>query len=176
MKTNINFGLAIASQTSDSMPIIFESPNFIVESAEKPFVSRTDGGDIRIKIKDQSITDRTKITPKVAIEFMRLTMIVGEAMEIVMNQQGIPVVKINYQDMGNWAYKRGEKPFFHIHIFGRAKNAVYQPFPEAVYLPDRSTGFYDSFEPLNENDVKEIKKYIEKLFKETRFSDKEWGI
>jgi len=158
------------------MALIFESPNFIVEASDRPLVSRTDGGDIRIKIKDISITDRTKVTPKIAIEFMRLTMIVGQALEIVMNQQGIPVVKINYHDMGNWAYKKGEKPFFHLHIFGRAKNAVYQIFPEAVYLPDRSTGFYDKFEPLNENDVVEIKKYIEKLFQEDRFADALWGL
>lgn len=156
--------------------LIFESANFIVESAEKPFVTRTDGGHIRIIVKDISITDRTKITPKMAIELMRLTMIVGQALEVVMNQQGVPVVKINYQDSGNWAYKTGEKPFLHIHIFGRAQNAVYQIFPEAVYLPDRSSGFYDKFEPLNENDVVEIKKYIEKLFLENRFSDQAWGL
>lgn len=156
--------------------LIIESPNFVVESAEKPLVTRDDGGDIRIKVKDESITDRTKITPKIAIELIRLTMIVGEALEVVMNQLGIPVVKVNYHDMGNWAYKKGEKPFLHIHVFGRAQNAVYQIFPEAVYLPDRSTGFYDKFEPLNENDVIEIKEYIEKLFLEDRFSDQAWGL
>lgn len=156
--------------------LIFESANFIVESAKKPFVTRTDGGDIRVEIKDKSITDRTKLSPQIAIEFMRLTMIIGEAMEVVMNQLGIPVVKINYHDMGNWAFKIGEKPIFHMHIFGRAKNAIYQPFPEAVYLPDKSTGFYDKFEPLNENDVKEIKNYIEKLLKDSRFADTLWGL
>ena len=156
--------------------LIFESPNFIVEAAKNPFVTRLDGGDIRVEIKDKSITDRTKLSPKIAIEFMRLTMIIGEAMEVVMNQQGIPVVKINYHDMGNWAFKIGKEPIFHIHIFGRAKNSIYQPFPEAIYLPDRSTGFYDKFEPLNENDVVEIKNYIEKLFKEDRFADTLWGL
>ena len=158
------------------MALIFESPNFIVESVEKPLVTRTDGGDIRIKVKDESITDRTKISPKMAIELMRLTMIVGEALEKVMNNLGVPIIKVNYHDMGNWAYKKNQKPFLHIHVFGRAKNAVYQPFPQAVYLPDRSTGFYDKFEPLNENDVAELKNYIDKLFLENRFSDKEWGI
>ena len=92
------------------MALIYETKNFIVESHEKPFVTRTDGGHIRIKVKDKSITDRTKLSPKTAIELMRLTMIVGEAMEKGMNKRGINVIKINYQDMGNWAYKKGEKP------------------------------------------------------------------
>lgn len=129
--------------------IFHETKNFIVESHEKPFISRTDGGHIRIRVKDDSITDRTKLDPKTAIELMRLTMIVGVAMEIAMNNLGIPVVKINYQDMGNWAWKTNTKPFFHIHVFGRASNAVKKIWPESVYLPDRGTRFYDGFEPLN---------------------------
>ena len=74
------------------MVTIYTSENFIVESHEKPFISRTDGGHIRIKIKDKSITDRTKLTQKQAIELMRLTMIVGESLEKGMNKQKIPVV------------------------------------------------------------------------------------
>jgi hypothetical protein len=42
---------------------IFETESFIVESHEQPFVSRTDGGHIRIRVKDDSITDRTKLDP-----------------------------------------------------------------------------------------------------------------
>jgi len=43
-----------------------------------------------------------------------------------MNDQAIPVVKINYEDLGNWAFKRNERPVLHLHIFGRAENAVGQ--------------------------------------------------
>ena len=51
-------------------------------------------------------------------------MLVGEAFQNAMNNRGVPIVKINYEDLGNWAYSpehkaRGEKPHFHIHIFGR---------------------------------------------------------
>ncbi len=154
--------------------IISETDNFIVETHEKPFVSRNDGGHIRIKIKDESITDRTKLSPKTAKELMRLTMVVGEAFEKAMNCRGIPVIKINYQDMGNWAYKRGEKPFLHIHVFGRAKNSIKQPFPESVYLPDRSTGFYDGFEPLDDEDVMEIRKQIQVVEKQEKYNLENW--
>lgn len=158
------------------MAIFFETENFIVESHDQPFVSRTDGGHLRIRSKDTRITDRTKLLPKQAIELMRLTMIVGEALELAMNKQGIPVVKVNYQDMGNWAFKEGEKPILHIHVFGRAKNAVKQPYPESVYLPDRSTGFYKGFETLSEKDVQEIKAEMDRIFQEKRFSSSSWSL
>jgi diadenosine tetraphosphate (Ap4A) HIT family hydrolase len=158
------------------MALIFETDNFIVESHDKPFVSRTDGGHVRIKIKDESIADRTKLNPRQAIELMRLTMIVGEAMEVAMNKLGIPVIKINYQDMGNWYAKTGGKPFLHVHIFGRATNAVHQPWPESVYLPDRKTGFYDSFEPLNDVDRAEILREVNVISTMEKFLSEKWRL
>ena len=158
------------------MAQIYLTENFIVESHEKPFVSRTDGGHIRIRIIDTSIPDRTHLKPAVAIELMRLTMIVGEAMEKGLNNRGIKVVKINYQDMGNWAFKTGEKPFLHVHVFGRTFDAKDQVFPESVYLPARESGFYDKFEPLNKEDILEIQKQIEKLLQQEKYQLSEWGL
>lgn len=156
------------------MAQIYETKNFIVESHEKPFVSREEGGHIRIRIKDNSITDRTKLDAATAIELMRLTMIVGEAMEKAMNSVGITVVKINYQDMGNWAYKNGKQPFLHIHVFGRVVGATHQPYPESVYLPDRSTGFYEGFKPLNETDIKVIQQEIEAIKSLDKYQENKW--
>lgn len=157
------------------MVTIYTSPNFVVESFETPHVDRNDGGHIRIYPK-QEILDRTELTPVLAKEFMRLTMVVGKAMKIAMTKQGLTIMRINYQDMGNWTYKLGKTPFFHLHIYGRAKEAKYQPYQEAVQLPDRSTGFYDKFKPLTKSDGLEIKKQIELIFKEKKYDDKEWGI
>lgn len=156
------------------MAIFYETENFIVESHEQPFVSRQDGGHVRIRVKDKNVTDRTRLEPKVAIELMRLTMIVGEALEKAMNIRGVPVVKINYQDMGNWAFKTGDTPFLHIHVFGRASNSTKQIWPESVYLPDRGTGFYDNFEPLNVEDMSEIKNQIELIESKEKYQLKNW--
>lgn len=157
------------------MALIYETKHFIVESHEKPFVDYEDWGHIRIRIKDdfkENITDRTKLNPKQAIEYMRLSMIVWEALEKIMNQENIPVIKINYQEMGNWyAKEQWWKPFLHEHIFGRSENAKKQPRPESVYLPDRKTGFYDWFRPLLENHIKWIKAEIEKLFEQEKYKD-----
>ncbi len=156
---------------------IYETKNFIVESFDEntPHVSREEGGHIRIRPKIE-LSDRTELPPELAIECMRLTMIVGKALETAMNKQGIEIVRVNYHDMGNWAFKKNNKPYFHIHVYGRAKGAIKQPYQEAVYLPDRSIGFYEDFKPLNEIDVKLIKEEIEKIFKQEKYQDKNWHL
>lgn len=157
------------------MALIYETKNFIVESNEKPFVSREEGGHIKIKVKDEAISDRTKLNPEQAKEFIRLSMIIGEALEKAMKLRGIDIIKINYQDMGNWYYKNGGKPLFHYHIFGRVLGASKQPFPESVYLPDRATGFYDGFVPLDDQDIKEIQNQIEIISQQPKYSLKNWN-
>lgn len=138
------------------MALIYESSNFTIESHDQPFVDRLEGGHIRIMPKIK-VEDRTKLSPGLAKELMMLTMLVGEALPLAMKRRGVEIGRINYQDMGNWG------PFLHIHIFGRAKNATVQKYGEAVYLPQRSTGFYDTFKPLNEGDIIEIRQEIKRL-------------
>ena len=157
------------------MAFIYETENFEVITHERPFVSRTDGGHIKI-VSKAGVEDRTKLKPAEAVELMRLTMLIGEAFQIAMNNIGIPVVKINYQDLGNWAYKTNTKPHLHIHLFGRAENAKVQVFPEAVYLPARETGFYDGFEHLKEEDILEIQEQIKKLEKKDKYNIQNWKL
>lgn len=158
-----------------TMALIYETKNFTVEVKAPVFVSREEGGHIRI-IAKRKVTDRTKLTPKEAVEFMRLTILVGEAMEQGLKKRGINIIKINYEDLGNWAFKRGEKPQFHMQIFGRTADAKIQKFPDAVYLPDLSTGFYDEFKPLNKADIEAIQKELAKLETEEKYQLKSWGL
>ena len=151
--------------------IVYETEHFIVEAFGRPHISREEGGHLRIKPK-KYYENRSELPPREAIEVMRLTMIVGEALKTAMNNRGVPVVRVNYHDMGNWAYKREEEPFFHIHVYGRAKNAVVQVWPEAMHLPDRSTGFYDKFLPLNEEDIEEIKKQISIVNEKDKYNER----
>jgi len=157
------------------MTIIYESKNFIVEVMDFPLVDRMDGGHIRISPK-KHLLDRTEMDSKLAIEFIRLTIVVGKAMKKGLINRGIKIMRINYQEMGNWAFKTGRPPYFHIHIFGRAEDAKYQLFPEAVSLPPRESGFYDEFKPLNKQDIKIIKELIESSLKTSKFSDNKWGL
>jgi diadenosine tetraphosphate (Ap4A) HIT family hydrolase len=154
---------------------IFQTKNFIVEAVEKPHVSRTDGGHIKISPKVRFL-DRTKLSPELAIELMRLTMVTGEAMTTALNQRGIDVGRINYQDNGNWSVFKPEGPYLHIHLYGRAKSAKVHKWGDACCFPKRETGFYDSFEPLDDRDVEEIKKQIESILKEDKYQDNNWHL
>ncbi|MBR9705436.1 hypothetical protein GOV14_00210 [Candidatus Pacearchaeota archaeon] len=159
------------------MAMIYESENFFVEAFETPHVDRDDGGHIKIHPKVR-VTDRQQLSSKQAIELMRLTIVVGQAMTKVMNEHGVDIERINYQDNGNWAVFEPEGPPLHIHLYGRAKSAKIQKYGQACYFPhrDEKPEYYKDFKPLNKEDVKDIRKEIKKLLKNQKFSDHEWGF
>ncbi|HQM15666.1 MAG TPA: hypothetical protein PLM16_00445 [Candidatus Woesebacteria bacterium] len=64
----------------------------------------------------------------------------------------------------------------HVHVFGRATTAKCQRWPEAVFLPDRSSGFYDNFQSLTVQDMQVIKTIMINKFAETRYSDQNWKL
>lgn len=153
---------------------IYRTENFTVHPHPKPFISREEGGHLRVMVLDTSIQDCTMLTPRQAIEYIRLYSMMGEALQKGMNKRGIPVIKINYQEMGNWNYKKKKMPILHMQIFGRVIGVKYQPYPESVYLPDRSSGFYDHFKPLNNEDLEAIKTEIVILEKSDKYQLKNW--
>lgn len=155
------------------MSFIYQTENFIVEAPEQPLVTRTDGGHITITPKIR-INDRTLLAPKLAIELMYLTMLIGEAMTNGLKQRGIDIGRINYQDNGNWGVFKPEGPYMHYHLYGRATNAKIHKYGEACYFPFRETGFYNEFEPLNEGDVEAIQKQIEVLLTQERYQLSSW--
>ena len=157
------------------MAQIYETENFIVEAVEKPHVDRLDGGHIKIAPK-KHLVDRTQLSPKLAIEYMRLTMLIGEAMTVGLNNREIDIGRINYQDNGNWSVFKPEGLYFHLHLYGRAKSAKTHKYGDACYFPQRETGFYDNFEPLNDEDVKEIRKQIEIVLQQEKYKLENWGL
>lgn len=156
----------------DASDIIYETPHFLLTRAARPFVSREEGGHLRIFATRTEIAERRDFTPEEAVEFIWLSSASGQALERAMNQRGVNVVKINFHEMGNWPFKTGDPVRFHEHIFGRAKDSVHQIFPEAVQLPDRSSGFYDEFQPLNSDDLAAIKTALQDIFQTPHFSNR----
>ena len=159
------------------MALIYETENFTVEAPDKPHVDRDDGGHIKIVPKVQ-VVDRQQLSPKLAIELMRLTIVVGQAMTTAMNRRGVDIGRINYQDNGNWTVLKRGGAYFHIHLYGRAKSAKYHKYGQACYFPhrDENPEYYARFKPLNQGDVEAIRKEIEKLFKQEKFSDSKWRL
>ncbi len=144
------------------MTQIYETEHFTLETPNTVFVDRDEGGHIKI-ISKINVSDRTKLTAEQAIEYMKLSMVAGEALTNVMRKQGVDIGIVNYQEMGNWSVFKPEGVILHLHIFGRAKTATKQKYGDAVQLPHKETGFYDAFKPLNDNDISEMKMEIERL-------------
>lgn len=59
---------------------IYETENFVVAVPKVPHIPRTDGGHLWIRGKKEYFESRNELTPKLAIEVMRLTMLMSEAM------------------------------------------------------------------------------------------------
>lgn len=153
---------------------IYETTNFKVEVVPKPHISREEGGHLRIKSKEKYFSSRMDFESNEAKEVMRLSMMAGEALKRAMILRGVPIVRINYMEAGNWAAKSGKPFFFHIHVYGRAENAKIQIWPEAVQLPARDTGFYDKFLPLDIEDIEELKKQFSIIENEEKYKLCNW--
>jgi len=154
---------------------IYETENFYIQAAKRPFIDRSEGGHLYLYPK-VDLRDRTQLSPSLAVEYMKLSMIAGEALISGMARRGVDVGIVNYQDMGNWGVFKPEGPSLHMQIYGRATTATIQKYGDAVQLPHRETGFYDSFEPLTAEDVAEIKADIEALLKTEKYSSRWSGI
>lgn len=153
---------------------ISATENFEIQAASRPFVDRSEGGHIYI-FPIVPVRDRTLLSPALAIEYMKLSMIVGEALKSAMSRRGVDIGIVNYQDMGNWGVFKHEGPTLHMHIYGRATTATIQKYGDAVQLPHRETGFYDNFKPLDVQDIQEIKADIEKLMTTVKYIDS-WSV
>lgn len=116
------------------------------------------------------VRDRTQLSPRLAIEYMKLSMVVGEALKSALARRGIDIGIVNYQDMGNWGVFKPEGPTIHMQIYGRATTATIQKYGDAVQLPRRETGFYDNFKPLDAQDIQEIRTDIQKLLNSDKYS------
>lgn len=146
------------------MAIIYETSHFVLESHERPEIDRLEGGHVKISPKT-IVEDRLQLSPELAIELMRFTIVAGRAMIAAMGQIGVDIGRINYQDNGNWT------PHLHIHLYCRAKNATMQAFGDPI-----TPGHKEEYAPLNQEDRERIKKEIEKLFLEKEFSDQNWKL
>jgi diadenosine tetraphosphate (Ap4A) HIT family hydrolase len=157
--------------------IIWETNHFVVFAEGNPLVDRDEGGHVVISPKKR-ISMRQDLSPTQAIEFIRLTMVVGEAMTSVMKRHGVDIGRINYQDNSNWSVFKPEGPYFHLHLYGRAKNATVQRFGESLYFPhrDRHPALYTHLKPLTLDDVMAMRREIEIIFSESKYRNEEWRI
>lgn len=159
------------------MALIYEAKNFLVETADKPLLGRSDGGHLVINPKIR-VNDLQQFNAPTAIELMRLIMVVGEAMSTVLNKNGVDIGRINYQDNGNWGVFKPEGPYQHFHLYGRAKSAVQQKYGQACYFPHQEDNpeFYENLEPLNHQDITDLNLEITRLLTTDKYANSAWKL
>ena len=87
------------------MAVIFETKDFSVETPDtKPHHSRSNGGHVKVSPRID-VDHRQELPLDIAAGLMHLPIVTGEAVTNVMRANGIDVVRINYQDNGNWAHR-----------------------------------------------------------------------
>ncbi len=161
------------------MPLIIETSKFLVVGHDSPHHDRNNGGHAKIFPK-VSYTDRTQMPLDLYVDMMKLVKVAGEAITNVMKNKGIDVIRINYQDNGNWPYFPSVKsePHMHVHLYVRSGNEKhpagdlrFQAFPNALVFPfvGDFPEYYESFQPYSQDDCRDIKIEIEKLLDSEKY-------
>ena len=159
------------------MPTIIEFNDFIVTAHDKPHHSRENGGHIKVTPKVKFV-HRQDMPLDLAAGLMHLTMITGEAATKILRQKGLDIVRINYQDNGNWAYlPTNPAPLgLHVHVYMRTTHEQhpdndprFQAFPDALVFPPRDSGYYEHFQPLTHEDCEDIRAEVLRLLETPKY-------
>lgn len=143
--------------------VLFESSHFKVVVPKNLLVDRKDGGHLIIYPLVQR-EDIMHFTPEETREFIPFCRAVGCAFHEVMNESGIAMERINWMDMGNWKLLTGQKPRFHLHVVGRARNSRFQIHGEFMQIPPKGSKHYQMIQPLNPGEVARLREKIPVYF------------
>lgn len=152
--------------------IICETEHFVLLCPDRPHIPREDGGHVYITTKER-VCDRTEFSAETAQEFILFSMACGAGYKAAMKQRGIEIGRINYQENGNWAFRKGKSypPYFHLHLYGRTEGSVTQPWGQALSFPDPDTGYYEGFTKLAEEDIAAIRREILRAVEEEKYKE-----
>lgn len=85
-------------KTIDGKKVIWETDNFIVVAANRPFISREEGGHMMIRANGDKYRydSRLDFSPNEVLEQQRLCQMICEAYKIAMEKRNIKIVRINF--------------------------------------------------------------------------------
>lgn len=143
---------------------VYEDEYFIVLSPDHPLNCGEDGGHL-IMVKRERVTDRSDMAYREAIDFMRVSMIVGKAM-----YQVLEVERVNYEDLANWGLDDPEGPKMHLHFFGRARRQIHQIRGQHISLFPKGHPIYDGhLKPFTKDEAEMLKAKIEEVSHEEKY-------
>jgi diadenosine tetraphosphate (Ap4A) HIT family hydrolase len=143
---------------------VYEDKYFYVASPDYPLNSREDGGHL-ILGKRECVFDRSDLTVEEAIDFMRISMMVGRAMYDVLG-----IERMNYEDLANWGLDDPEGPKMHLHFFGRARRQIHQIRGQHIALFPKGHPIYEGhLKPFTKQETDELRKRIEEISREEKY-------
>jgi len=144
--------------------VVYEDEYFVVLSPDHPLNCRDDGGHL-IMVKKEKVTDRSDMTYRVAIDFMRVSMMVGKAM-----YQVLGVERVNYEDLANWGLDDPGGPKMHLHFFGRARRQIHQIRGQHISLFPKGHPIYDGhLKPFTTDEAEKLRVKIEEISHEEKY-------
>jgi diadenosine tetraphosphate (Ap4A) HIT family hydrolase len=143
---------------------VYEDKYFVVGSPDHPLNDREDGGQL-IMGKKERVTDRSDLTVEEAIDFMRVSMMVGRAMYDVLG-----IERMNYEDLANWGLDDPEGPKMHLHFFGRARRQIHQIRGQHIALFPKGHPIYEGhLKPFTKQETDKLRKRIEEISREEKY-------
>ena len=143
---------------------VYDDKYFTVVAPELPLNCREDGGHL-ILMKKEAVSDRSELSCQEAIDFMRITMIVGRAMYDVLE-----IERMNYEDLGNWGLDEPGGARMHLHFFGRAREQTHQIRGQHMFLYPKGHKIYRGhLKPLDDDDLRSLKARIDELAEEPKY-------
>jgi len=143
---------------------VYDDKYFTVVAPELPLNCREDGGHL-ILMKKEAVSDRSELSCQEAIDFIRITMIVGRAMYDVLE-----VERMNYEDLGNWGLDEPGGARMHLHFFGRAREQIHQIRGQHMFLYPKGHKIYRGhLKSLDDDDRRRLKARIDELVGEPKY-------
>lgn len=144
--------------------IVYEDKFFVVISPEFPLNCREDGGHL-VMLKKENVSDRSELSFEEAVDFMRISMIIGKAMYDVLG-----VERMNYEDLGNWGVDKPLGSHMHLHFFGRSKEQVHQVRGSHMMIyPEGHNIYKGHLKPFTEEEVKALQEKVEQVRKQKKY-------
>jgi diadenosine tetraphosphate (Ap4A) HIT family hydrolase len=95
---------------------------------DRPHVAPREGGHLVVAPRAH-VAERRQMTGAEMVSVDLLTMLAADALDVVFGAEWQ-----NYQENGNW-YRDPSAGHAHVHVYGRRRDAVDQPFGEALQFP-----------------------------------------
>jgi len=100
-----------------------------------------------------------------AIDFIRVSMLVGKAM-----YQVLGVERVNYEDLANWGLDDPEGPKMHLHFFGRARRQIHQIRGQHLSLFPKGHPIYEGhLKQFTSDEAEKLKVAIEEISHEEKY-------